>query len=162
MPDEGDPTDGIGPDHPFLIAGKWAADELSGLFSAVRIGAAVVLTVSTALVGFHLSAIPKTGLSTPLDIGLLAAVGAVYLAIAGYGASALAPGEWRSGPNSRALEARADRHSEAVVRAWVARERAAALRANQSAFAAHLAKLKIASTLTAVEAVLVVAAAIAA
>ena len=153
---------GIGPDHPFLIAGKWAADELSGLFSAVRIGAAVVLTISTALVGFHLSAIPEAGLSTPPDIGLLAAVGAVYLAIAGYGASALAPGEWRSRPDSRALEARTGRYPEAVLRSWVARERAAALKANQPVFAVHLAKLKIASTLTAVEAALAVAAAIAA
>lgn len=159
---EGDPAAGIGPDHPFLIAGKWAADELNGLFSAVRIGAAVVLTVSTALVGFHLSAIPEAGLSTPLDIGLLAAVGAVYLMIAGYGASALSPGEWRSRPDSRALEARTERYSEAVVRAWAARELAAALRANQSAFAAHLAKLKIAGGLTTMLVVLVVVAAIAA
>ena len=150
---------GIGPDHPLLIAGKWAADELSGLFSAVRIGAAVVLTVSTALVGFHLSGIQGSGLPTALDAGLLAAVGAVYVLVAGYGASALAPGEWRSRPDSRALEARSDQYPEMVLRAWVARERAAALRVNQAAFAGHLAKLKIASTLTAMLAVLVVVAA---
>lgn len=154
--------DGIGPDHPFLVAGKWAADELAGMFSAVRVGAAVVLTVSTALAGFHLAAIQEQGFQTALDSALLGAVGAIYVMVAGYGASALAPGEWRSRPDSRALEARTGEYPEPVLRSWVARERAAALKANQSAFAVHLAKLKIASTLTAVEAVLVVAAAIAA
>lgn len=154
--------DGIGPDHPFLAAGKWASDELAGMFSAVRVGAAVVLTVSTALIGFHLAAIQEQGFQSALDSALLGAVGTIYVMVAAYGASALAPGEWRSRPDSRALEARTDRYPEPIIRSWVARERAAAFKENQSAFAVHLAKLKIASTLTAVEAVLVVAAAIAA
>ena len=162
MPDEGDSTDGIGPDHPFLIAGKWAADELAAAMSAVRIGATVVLTVSTALIGFHLSDAPLAGIESAADTAFLAAVGAIYVLVVGYGGSALSLHGWNIRPDSRALEERSLRHPEAVVRTWVAAERAAALRSNESTFAVHLRKLAAAVAFTAVLAVLVVVAAIAA
>ena len=153
---------GIGPDHPFLIAGKWAADELAAAMSGVRIGATVILTVSTALVGFHLSRTPTAGLESAADAAILAAVGAIYVLVVGYGGSVLSPRGWSIGPDPGALEERSLRYPEEIVRAWVAAERTVALKTNETVFAVHLRKLAAAAAFTAILAALVVAAAIAA
>lgn len=121
----------FGPDHPLLAAATWATDELSRSLTAIRAGAAVVMTVATAIGGVQLSRVDQAvdgswGVWAPTVL-----IGVFYLGALAWGFAAVAPAAWSRRPDLEVLAMLSASHPESGLRRWLAFERVQAVRANR-------------------------------
>ena len=158
--DDGDSA-AFGPDHPLLAAGTWATDELSRALAAIRTGAAVVMTVATAIGGVQLSLVDQAvdgswGIWVPTAL-----VGAFYFGALAWGFAAASPAAWSLRPDLEILAALSASHPESGLRRWLALERVQAVRANRLVVDERSLYLKVAFAFTAACAATAAAAAVA-
>lgn len=144
----------FGPEHPLLVAGAWAAEEMSRSITAIRNGSAVVMTVATAIGGVHLSRLDVGDSISWAQWTLTLLIGAVYIGTLTFGFSALSPAPWNQRPSLEALARLASAHREPVLRRWLAWERIRALRSNRLRMNERLLHLKVAFGFAVVSAVL--------
>ena len=127
----GDGAAEFGPDHPLLTAGTWAIDELSRSLAAIRAGAAVVLTVATAIGGVHLSRVDQAVDGSWAAWIPTVLVGVCYLGALAWGFATVAPAAWSRRPDLEVLATLSASYSESELRRWLAFERVQAVRANR-------------------------------